>query len=183
MRRTRPLFDTKTAQPFNQPTIDQVSVMIVDDDKDFIEITRVWLENLGCKQIITATNGRDALRQIRKAEHKPQIVLLDINMPFDGYACCRVLRNDAYLKQEPFFLALLTADPLENAEVHRFRAGADMVLHKPLQFMDLFHTLLIYFQRQKENFHRHQAQAVHQMPQPSPRTRSRQSWSAQLQVT
>lgn len=72
-------------------------ILIVDDDPDFVEITRTILEQEG-HQIVTAANGQKALDLIRK--DPPDIVLLDIMMDtaLDGLNVSRQIQADADLK-------------------------------------------------------------------------------------
>ena len=65
-------------------------VMIVDDDKDVIELLSFVLEKDGYT-VFRAFNGRDALEQLgvlpsAQMVVKPDVVILDIMMPeIDGY--------------------------------------------------------------------------------------------------
>ena len=51
---------------------------MIDDDKDVLLTIGDFL-NLNGYTVLTATNGKDALRQL--AEQKPDLIILDINMP------------------------------------------------------------------------------------------------------
>lgn len=52
-------------------------VLVVDDDPDFVEITRTILDSEGY-EVLTAMNGDQALKIAR--DERPDIVLLDIMM-------------------------------------------------------------------------------------------------------
>jgi DNA-binding response OmpR family regulator len=54
-------------------------VLIVDDDRDFLDSCILFLEGAGLKNIGQARNGASAVRLAR--EIPPDLVLLDINMP------------------------------------------------------------------------------------------------------
>jgi len=54
------------------------NVLLVDDEKDFLEPITFWLESKNYK-VRTASNGEEAIKLIKK--EIPNIVLLDINMP------------------------------------------------------------------------------------------------------
>jgi adenylate cyclase len=52
-------------------------ILIVDDDPDFVEATRMILESNGY-EVVSAANGDEGLAQVR--EHKPDLVILDVVM-------------------------------------------------------------------------------------------------------
>jgi len=54
------------------------NVLLVDDEKDFLEPLTFWLEAKKYT-VRTANNGKEAIKLIK--EKVPNIVLLDINMP------------------------------------------------------------------------------------------------------
>ena len=57
--------------------------MVVDDENDVVELIKFMLEKDG-HQVITASNGREALEKVEPA--KPDLIILDIMMPeIDGY--------------------------------------------------------------------------------------------------
>jgi len=68
-----------------------ISVLLVDDETDFIEPIAFWLKSRGYV-VTTAVDGEEAIGKIREA--RPDIVFLDINMPvMDGLECLRRLRE------------------------------------------------------------------------------------------
>ncbi|NLZ56637.1 MAG: response regulator, partial [Clostridiaceae bacterium] len=72
-------------------------VMIVDDDQAIrLRLrTNIDWEALGVSQITEATDGIEALEKFE--EHRPQIILLDINLPHvDGLSVAtEILSRDA----------------------------------------------------------------------------------------
>ena len=72
-------------------------VALVDDDGSVRSAAQVLLESCGPFQVVTrCTCGRDALAALTDLppEERPQLVLLDIQMPkLDGIACCHELRT------------------------------------------------------------------------------------------
>ncbi|OGW85872.1 MAG: hypothetical protein A3C35_00840 [Omnitrophica bacterium RIFCSPHIGHO2_02_FULL_46_11] len=58
----------------------QKKILLVDDDLDYIELTRTRLEALGyC--ISSASNGHEALEILESDRQPPDLVILDIEMP------------------------------------------------------------------------------------------------------
>lgn len=62
----------------NKPASDDV--IIIDDDKEVIEVLKMYCENLGCfRFIVTAKDGVEA--SMKLSNQKFALILLDINMP------------------------------------------------------------------------------------------------------
>ncbi|MGQ9681256.1 MAG: response regulator transcription factor [Anaerolineae bacterium] len=79
------------------------TILIVDDDADFREITRATLERDG-HQVEMATNGDEGLEQMRR--HPPDLVILDVMMSsvLDGIDLTDRMRTDATLKKTPIIM-------------------------------------------------------------------------------
>jgi two-component system, OmpR family, alkaline phosphatase synthesis response regulator PhoP len=77
-------------------------ILLIDDDPDFVEATRVVLESQPFT-VITALGGEEGLRKAR--DEKPDLVLLDIIMPgVDGFQVCQQLKKDPELAQIPVIM-------------------------------------------------------------------------------
>ena len=78
-------------------------VLVVDDDPDFVEVTRTVLEREGY-QVITATNGDEAMDRARK--DMPHLILLDVMMAhiLEGVDVGHRLEQDPRLKQIPVIM-------------------------------------------------------------------------------
>jgi CheY-like chemotaxis protein len=72
-------------------------ILIVDDDPDFVEISRTVLESAGYATV-SASNGDQALQVMRQAQ--PDVVLLDIMMStvLDGLNVSHLIHEDPALK-------------------------------------------------------------------------------------
>jgi two-component system alkaline phosphatase synthesis response regulator PhoP len=80
-------------------------VLLVDDDVDFCEATRLLLDSKGY-DVVLAHDGKAGLEKTRAEQ--PDLVILDVMMPeMNGYDVCVVLKADAQLKSIP--VVLLTA--------------------------------------------------------------------------
>lgn len=102
-------------------------ILIVDDEPLNIEVLADVVSELG--EILFATDGRTALEMC--AEHRPDIVLLDIMMPeMDGYEVCRRLKEDQITADIPvmFVTALTSAED----EVKGIEMGAVDFIAKPI---------------------------------------------------
>ena len=107
-------------------------ILIVDDNPDDIEITRVVLEERGWDvQVEAYRHAEEALACLREAEDLPSLVLLDINIPgMGGMACLQQIRADRRLKSIP--VVMVTASSFEADEKKAYEAGANFFLYKEL---------------------------------------------------
>ena len=72
-------------------------VVLVDDDVDFCEATKLLLESKDF-EVVLAYDGREGLEKIRNEQ--PDLVILDVMMPeMNGYDVCVVLKADPALKE------------------------------------------------------------------------------------
>lgn len=107
----------------------QNKVLIVDDEKDILELLEYNLEKEGY-EVILAMDGEEAI--IKAKKEKPNMVLLDIMMPqMDGIETCRRLRELPELQST--FIVFLTARAEEYSELAGFDAGADDYIAKPIK--------------------------------------------------
>jgi two-component system alkaline phosphatase synthesis response regulator PhoP len=77
----------------------RAKILLVDDDKDFVEATKAILETRPY-EVIVASNGDEGLRKAR--EEKPDLILLDVIMPVkDGFSAAEQLKKDPELSKIP----------------------------------------------------------------------------------
>jgi two-component system alkaline phosphatase synthesis response regulator PhoP len=74
-------------------------ILLIDDDLDFVEATRIVLESKPY-EVIVAYDGDDGLRKAK--EESPDLIILDVIMPVkDGFSTAEQLKKDAGLKNIP----------------------------------------------------------------------------------
>ncbi|SOD19205.1 EAL domain-containing protein [Nitrosomonas ureae] len=74
-----------------------VKIMILDDDTFMLKLLTRMLAKLGYTSVITCDNGSDALRKIDHIDTRPDLILLDLNMPdMDGIEFVRYLVDRKY---------------------------------------------------------------------------------------
>jgi CheY-like chemotaxis protein len=80
----------------------KAKILLVDDDADFVESTKIVLESKPY-DVIVAVNGDEALRKAR--EVKPDLILLDIIMPVaDGFTAAEHFKKDPLLSKIPVLM-------------------------------------------------------------------------------
>jgi phosphate regulon transcriptional regulator PhoB len=108
-------------------------VLLIEDDRDIVELVRYNLEREGF-QVASATDGAAGLAQIRKAP--PDILLLDLMLPkLSGLDICKEIRRDTSLNRLP--ILMLTARGEEADRVVGLEMGADDYVTKPFSPREL----------------------------------------------
>lgn len=86
-------------------------ILIAEDDENLREILRIKLESQGY-EVVTASNGREALEKLHSLERKPDLIILDVMMPdMDGIDVAFTISEEQKYKNIPFiFLTGLGED-------------------------------------------------------------------------
>ena len=120
----------------------EVTILVVDDDIDFVESTKTILESKPYK-VIVAYEGDEGLRKAR--EENPDLILLDVIMPVkDGFTAAEQLKKDPQLKKIP--LIMLTGFSSKRQETsipvsRGFTLDAEEYLEKPVSPDKLLATI------------------------------------------
>ncbi len=106
----------------------QYHLLVIDDDAFYLEMARTVLGR--DYQITTAGSGEEGIRLA--SEQKPDLVLLDVEMPgMDGYETCLKFKNDTKLRHIP--VLFVSASSGNENEYRGLELGAVDYIHKPLQ--------------------------------------------------
>lgn len=109
------------------------SVLVIDDEKDLIELLRYNLEKEGFR-VEGMPDGETGLAAT--ARLRPDLVLVDLMLPgMDGLEVCRRLRADAGTASIP--IIMLTAKSAEADRVVGLELGADDYVAKPFSPREL----------------------------------------------
>jgi CheY-like chemotaxis protein len=84
-------------------------ILIVDDDPDFVETTRIVLQQHG-HEILSAADGDEGVQTVRKS--KPDLVILDVIMSsiLDGLNVSQQLQEDPEHKDTPIIMVTSIAN-------------------------------------------------------------------------
>ncbi|MEO8992248.1 MAG: response regulator [Nitrosospira sp.] len=120
-------------------TLFGVKVLIVDDESDALEFTKLMLTlNHAC--VIAAGNAADGLEQIRI--HRPDVIVSDIGMPrVDGYQFIREVRNLSARMGGQTPAVALTAFNRAEDKVRAINAGFQKHLAKPFELRVLIDVI------------------------------------------
>ena len=110
-----------------------LKVMVIDDSKTIRKSAESLLTKEGC-EVVTATDGFEALAKI--AEHRPDLIFIDIMMPrLDGYQTCALIKNNRLFKGIPVIM-LSSKDSIFDKARGKI-VGSEKYLTKPFTKDDL----------------------------------------------
>ncbi len=115
--------------------IDKKKVLLIDDNEEFCEITRLWLHHTWRYRVVTAGNGPAGIDLAKK--HRPDVILLDVKMPvMDGGRVAEFLMEDASTSDIPiiFLTGLVMHDEVQRGG--GFIAGRPFIA-KPFNLEEL----------------------------------------------
>ena len=113
------------------------TVMVVDDSVTVRKVTSRLLERHGYA-VILAKDGLDAIAKLE--EHKPDVMLLDIEMPrMDGFEVASLVRHNPKLEDLP--IIMITSRTGEKHRERAFQIGVNCYMGKPFQEQQLLETI------------------------------------------
>lgn len=126
----------------NERTDDMAQkILIVDDEAGIRQLIRDYFE-MQEYEVIEADCGSAALEKIGE---KPDIILLDINMPdLDGLTVCRKIRESVDCP-----IVFLTARIEEQDRINGFLMGGDDYVLKPFSIEELGARVMAHLRREK----------------------------------
>ena len=124
----------------------EIKILLVDDEQDILEIVGYNLSQEGY-QIVTATNGKEAIQKAKK--ELPHLIIMDVMMPeMDGMEACENIRKIPELSN--VIIAFLTARSEDYSQVAGFDVGADDYIAKPIKPKVLVSKVKALLRRLKE---------------------------------
>ena len=118
-------------------------ILIVDDDIELLKMLKNYFE-IKRYDVMMAEDGTDALEKIHK---KPDIILLDINMPkIDGLEVCRRIRGKVTCP-----IIFLTAKVEEQDRVNGLLSGGDDYILKPFSLKELDARIIAHLKREERH--------------------------------
>jgi len=109
-------------------------VMVVDDERDFLKIMKLNLEQGGKYEVLTLPTATDIISQVH--QFRPDIILIDLLMPkIGGIDACRLLNEDHVGKKIP--IIVITALDKDKDQLDAYKSGVVDYLIKPVETDDL----------------------------------------------
>ncbi len=140
VRTGAPVVEIRKAAP--TPADDRPLALVVDDSITVRRVTERFLQRSGLR-VVTAKDGLDAISVM--ADNKPDIILLDIEMPrMDGYEFASHVRNDERVADVP--IIMITSRVGDKHRARAIELGVNDYLGKPYQDAQLLEAI----QRQLE---------------------------------
>jgi len=122
-------------------------ILVVDDEKDIIELLQYNLEKEGYR-ISCAYSGEKCLENVKT--ELPDLILLDLMLPeIDGLDVCKFLKNNPQTSHIP--IIMLTAKGEETDIVLGLELGADDYITKPFKVRELLARVKTVLRRTKIN--------------------------------
>ena len=127
----------------------KAKILLVDDDTDFVESTKIILESQPY-EVIVAYEGDEALRKAR--EENPDLVLLDIIMPVkDGFTAAEQFKKDPQLNKIP--VIMLTSYSARRGDTsipvsRGFELEAEDYVEKPVSPEELLNRVEQYLKKE-----------------------------------
>ena len=119
-------------------------VLVVDDEKDFVEMFSLRLEEIG-EKVTSVNSGQECLEMLEKVAI--DVVILDIKMPgMDGIETLRKIKKNFPLVE----VIMLTGHGTVETAVEGMKLGASDYLLKPADFDELTAKLEIARKRKDE---------------------------------
>ena len=108
-------------------------VLIVDDDRDCLQLVKDYLESKGFLTI-TAFEGETGLAKAKQLV--PDLIILDVMMPLmDGITVLQKLKQDASTEKIP--VIMLTAKDRDEDVLKGYDFGAEYYITKPFDLKQL----------------------------------------------
>ena len=100
-------------------------ILLVDDDRDLLEMLLSIFRRAGYTKLLTASSGPETLRAWK--ENQPDLVVLDVMMPgMDGFSVLKEIRRTSRVP-----VLMLTARGEAEDRIEGLEIGADDYLPKP----------------------------------------------------
>jgi phosphate regulon transcriptional regulator PhoB len=111
----------------------QKKILVVDDEKDIVELISYNLEQKGFA-VIKAYDGQMAWERVKTA--KPDLVVLDLMIPgIHGLEVCKLIRRDAATETLPIIILTAKSDQVD--KILGLELGADDYVTKPFNVREL----------------------------------------------
>lgn len=105
-------------------------VLVVDDERDFLTITKLNLEETGRFEVMTLPNAKHIISKMHT--FRPDLILLDALMPgLGGLDACKLLNENPIGSSTP--IIILSALDSDKDKLNAYKVGVVDYLTKPIE--------------------------------------------------
>jgi len=130
--------------------IEPISILIAEDDNDYIILVKEALSELKYDGSVKAfSNGEELINFLRTerigeaGQAGRVLIILDLNMPKkDGHETLKEIRANSALRRLPVVVMTISTDPKEVARC--YSEGANSFITKPYDFDQLLSTFTVF---------------------------------------
>ncbi len=127
----------------------KIKILIVEDNKPMLDLTKSILQTFGVAEVITAKDGEEGFREY--CLHNPDIVIADWMMkPMDGISLTRRMRNDPRSPNQYTPVILMTGFSEKRRVLEARDAGVTEFLVKPFNARDLYRRIAQVIERPRQ---------------------------------
>jgi two-component system, chemotaxis family, response regulator Rcp1 len=119
----------------------QVDVLLIEDNEGDIGLIKHAIRLSAARiNLLVATSGVDGLKHLRASKPRPNLVILDLNIPgMSGYDVLREMKADAELEEIP--VVVFTSSEAARDVRMAYRMHANSFVRKPTDLDEFVHTV------------------------------------------
>lgn len=111
----------------------RLHIFLVDDDADDRMLFQEAMNEVDPQAKLSLADGCDMFIKLANTEDKPDIILLDLNMPgLNGFECLEEIKNKHQLGAIPVIIYSTTANPEQVKKT--YKKGATLYVQKPSSY-------------------------------------------------
>lgn len=126
--------------------MEKKKILLVDDDVDFAEATKIILESKSY-DVFIAHDGQEGLKKVQTEQ--PDLIILDVMMPeMDGYEVCAKLKADPACSRIPILLLTAVGNAIPSSKYTKemgMKTEADDYIPKPVEPLELVERVEVLF--------------------------------------
>ena len=125
----------------NIPDVYTKKILIVDDEKEILNLLEAVLKKEGFQHIYTCTTGKEGIHMCKQVQ--PDLIILDIMLPdLDGYSVCQQIRQFTFV---PIFFLSAKNEDLD--KILGLSIGGDDYITKPFSPKEVAYKMKAFFRR------------------------------------
>ncbi|MDH5517085.1 MAG: PAS domain S-box protein [Gammaproteobacteria bacterium] len=132
--------DDKKMNSEDKHIVRRRNILYIEDNLTNLKVVEKWFSKTTDFQLISATNAKDGLIMLEQS--KPDLVLLDINLPgMNGYEALKIIRDNNDYADLP--VIAVTANAMVDDIERGLEAGFNSYLTKPIDLDELVRAINI----------------------------------------